>query len=418
MHVRLGDALRDTDLGREAAGILGKCVHCGFCLPACPTYRLLGDELDGPRGRIYLIKGVLEGEAPTPKTQLHLDRCLTCRACETACPSGVEYGRLLDVGRRLVDESVPRAPVDRMQRAVLRTGLSRPKLFGAILALGRLLRPLLPPSLQAKLRSNSAGRSMPVRNATPPLHARKVLLPGGCVQPALGPNIDAATVRVLAAAGIEVVRTGGDACCGAVRQHLGDTAGALDTARRNIDAWWPLIDPAVTAIVSNASACGLMIRDYGHLLRDDAHYAAKAQRISALTRDVVEIVGAEVDGLRERLQFDATRRIVLHAPCTLQHGQKLGGRVEALFGALGVRAESAPESTLCCGSAGTYSLLQPALANELRARKLVALGQSAPQEILSANIGCITHLGAAASVPVRHWIEWLDEALRGASPRA
>jgi glycolate oxidase iron-sulfur subunit len=417
MHVRLEAALRDTDAGREAAGILGKCVHCGFCLPACPTYRLLGDELDGPRGRIYLIKGVLEGAAPTPKTQLHLDRCLTCRACETACPSGVEYGRLLEVGRHLVDERVPRAPVDRLQRAALRAGLSRPKLFGALAALGRLLQPLLPRSLRAKLRQNAAGLPNPTPTTAPPRHARKVLLPGGCVQPALGPNIDAATVRVLDAAGIEAVRPGSDACCGAVRQHLGDPAGALDTARRNIDAWWPLIDPAVTAIVSNASACGVMIRDYGHLLRDDARYAAKAQHISAMTRDVVEILGAEADALRPRLRFDATRRIVFHAPCTLQHGQKLGGRVEAMFGALGVRIESAAESTLCCGSAGAYSLLQPALANELRARKLAALGQCAPDEILSANIGCITHLGAAAGVPVRHWIEWLDEALRGASPR-
>jgi len=414
MQTTLAPEFKGTRAGEEAEAILRKCVHCGFCTATCPTYQLLGDELDGPRGRIYLMKQVLEGAAATRSTQLHLDRCLTCRSCETTCPSGVDYGHLLDIGRRVVDERVARPLAERALRAALTTGLTSP-LFGPALALGRLVRPLLPAALRSKVppRPAAAGR-WPART-----QPRQVLLLAGCVQPALMPNVNAATARVLDAAGIETVVAAGAGCCGALRTHLGDSEGGRADMRRNVDAWWPLVaggagQPPVEAIVMNASGCGVMVRDYGHALADDPAYAARAARIAALTRDLSELLPALVPLLKPRLGAPATRRLAFHAPCSLQHGQRLRGGIEAQLRLLGFEVGvPAAEGHLCCGSAGTYSVLQPRVAYALRDRKLAQLEPLAAEVIVSANVGCIGHLQSGTATPVRHWVEVLDAALAG-----
>ena len=410
METHLADWLRNTPDGLEAEAILRSCVHCGFCTATCPTYQLLGDELDGPRGRIYLIKQVLEGHAPTRETQLHLDRCLTCLNCETTCPSGVQYGHLIDIGRQVVEAKVARPPAEARTRALLRRGLSSP-LFGPAMRLGQSLRGLLPATLRAKVPAPRPAGAWPRRT-----HARKVLLLEGCVQPSMAPGINAATARVLDAAGIECVLARGQGCCGAIKYHLADGAGGLAQMRANIDAWWPHIERgAVEAIVINASGCGAMVKDYGHLLRHEPPYAERAARVSAMARDVSELLPDLVAALRGRVRPPA-EVLAWHAPCTLQHGQRLRGGVEQHLGALGFRLRpAAQEAHLCCGSAGTYSVLQPELSLRLRERKLGQLldegAADQPAAILSANIGCITHLQAGTEVPVRHWIELLDQAL-------
>ncbi|HNR82341.1 MAG: glycolate oxidase subunit GlcF [Rubrivivax sp.] len=410
MQTALAPEYQGTALGQEAEAILRKCVHCGFCTATCPTYQLLGDELDGPRGRIYLIKQVLEGHAPTRDTQLHLDRCLTCLNCESTCPSGVQYGHLIDIGRQVVEAKVARPPAEARTRALLRRGLSSP-LFGPAMRLGQSLRGLLPATLRAKVPAPRPAGAWPRRT-----HARKVLLLEGCVQPSMAPGINAATARVLDAAGIECVLARGQGCCGAIKYHLADGAGGLAQMRANIDAWWPHIERgAVEAIVINASGCGAMVKDYGHLLRHEPPYAERAARVSAMARDVSELLPDLVAALRGRVRPPA-EVLAWHAPCTLQHGQRLRGGVEQHLGALGFRLRpAAQEAHLCCGSAGTYSVLQPELSLRLRERKLGQLldegAADQPAAILSANIGCITHLQAGTEVPVRHWIELLDQAL-------
>ena len=410
MQTALAPEYQGTALGQEAEAILRKCVHCGFCTATCPTYQLLGDELDGPRGRIYLIKQVLEGHAPTRETQLHLDRCLTCLNCESTCPSGVQYGHLIDIGRQVVEAKVARPPAEARTRALLRRGLSSP-LFGPAMRLGQSLRGLLPATLRAKVPAPRPAGAWPRRT-----HARKVLLLEGCVQPSMAPGINAATARVLDAAGIECVLARGQGCCGAIKYHLADGAGGLAQMRANIDAWWPHIERgAVEAIVINASGCGAMVKDYGHLLRHEPPYAERAARVSAMAHDVSELLPDLVAALRGRVRPPA-EVLAWHAPCTLQHGQRLRGGVEQHLGALGFRLRpAAQEAHLCCGSAGTYSVLQPELSLRLRERKLGQLldegAADQPAAILSANIGCITHLQAGTEVPVRHWIELLDQAL-------
>jgi glycolate oxidase iron-sulfur subunit len=418
MQTHLAPEFQGTADGTAAEAILRKCVHCGFCTATCPTYQLLGDELDGPRGRIYLMKQVLEGAEPTRKTQLHLDRCLTCRNCETTCPSGVDYGHLVEIGRRIVDAKVERPRAERTVRWMLKEGLTSPA-FGPAMALGRLARPLLPGVLKDKVPApaGSAAYRWPTR-----VHPRKVLMLMGCVQPAMMPNINSATARVLDACGIQVLVADGAGCCGAIRSHLNDTEGGLADMRRNIDAWWPMVEGLtsqgrVEAIVMNASGCGATVKDYAHALADDPAYAEKAKRVSALTRDLSELLPDLVPALKpklagRRLPADVPQRLAYHPPCTLQHGQKLRGGVETHLAALGFRIDVAPsESHLCCGSAGTYSVLQPEIAHTLRDRKLAALEPLQAQAIVSANIGCIQHLQTGTPLPVRHWVEVLDAAL-------
>jgi glycolate oxidase iron-sulfur subunit len=415
MQTTLAPEFKGTRDGQAAEAILRKCVHCGFCTATCPTYQLLGDELDGPRGRIYLIKQVLEGHAPTRATQLHLDRCLTCRNCESTCPSGVQYGHLLDIGRKLVESQVERPLMERLTRTALKVGLTSP-LFGPAMKLGQMMRPLLPASLKTKVPAPGGARAhqWPTR-----AHPRKVLMLLGCVQPAMAPNINAATARVLDAAGIQTLVADGAGCCGAIRTHLNDTEGGLVDMRRNIDAWWPLVEGLtpfgkVEAIVMNVSGCGVTVKDYGHALAHDADYAEKARRIGALTKDLSELLPDLVEPLKPKLRSMNVKRLAFHPPCTLQHGQQLRGGVEAHLNALGFEVSlAASESHLCCGSAGTYSVLQPTLANELRDRKLANLAPLQAQAIVSANIGCIQHLQSGTTTPVRHWVEVLDDALTG-----
>ncbi|TNF61699.1 MAG: glycolate oxidase iron-sulfur subunit [Burkholderiales bacterium] len=408
MQTQLSPEFQGTPDGQAAEAILRRCVHCGFCTATCPTYQLLGDELDGPRGRIYLMKQVLEGAEPTRKTQLHLDRCLTCRNCESTCPSGVDYGHLVDIGRKIVDAKVPRPASEKAVRWLLKEGLTSPA-FGPAMKLGQLVRGLLPETLRAKVPAKQDAGRWPTAT-----HARKVLMLAGCVQPAMMPNINTATARVLDAAGIQTVVAAQAGCCGAVKFHLNDQDGGMAQMRANIDAWWPHVEQGVEAIVMNASGCGVTVKEYGHILRDDPAYAARAARISELTKDLSELLPALVPALKPRLaqQPDAAKVVAFHPPCTLQHGQKLKGGVEAHLAALGFTVQVARnESHLCCGSAGTYSVLNPDLAYTLRDRKLGHLDELRPAVIASANIGCITHLQSGTKTPVRHWVELLDEAL-------
>ena len=413
MQTNLAPQYVGTPEGEAAEAILRKCVHCGFCTATCPTYQLLGDELDGPRGRIYLMKQVFEGATPTRKTQQHLDRCLTCRNCESTCPSGVQYGHLVDVGRKVVDAAVPRPMGERLLRWALKEGLPSP-LFAPAMKLGQAVRGILPAKLKAKVPAPQiAERNGVVWPAQ--THARKVLMLAGCVQPAMLPNINTATARVLNAAGIQTLVAPEAGCCGAVKFHLNDQDGGMGHMRNNIDAWWPFVEQGVEAIVMNASGCGVMVKDYGHVLKDDAAYAAKAKRISELTRDLSELLPDLVPVLKPQLKAQVLANAgmqAFHPPCTLQHGQQLKGSVEKHLAELGFAIQVAnTESHLCCGSAGTYSVLNPEISTTLRDRKLGHLDALKPTAILSANVGCITHLQSGTDVPVKHWVEVLDEAL-------
>jgi len=393
VQTELAAFIRDTPEGREADAILRKCVHCGFCSATCPTYQLLGDELDSPRGRIYLIKQALEGAPVTASTRLHLDRCLTCRACESTCPSGVQYGRLADIGRAVVEERVPRGPWETAKRAALAFALPRRALFTAVLRLGRMFRFLFPRLVPAPA---------PAAGPWPaPRHARRMLALAGCVQPALAPRINAAAARVLDRMGVSLIEATGAGCCGALRFHLNHQEDGRDDMRALIDAWWPYVERGETeAVVITASGCGATVKEYGHLLAHDPLYRDKAARISAMTKDLSEVVQPVAGAGRGRLAFQS--------PCSLQHGQQIRGKVESLLEQAGYELTPVPEAHLCCGSAGTYSILQPALSAQLRERKLAALQGGGPAAIATANVGCLAHLGTAAEVPVRHWIEFLD----------
>lgn len=415
MDTKLADWAKQLPEGREAEDILRRCVHCGFCTATCPTYQLLGDELDSPRGRIYLIKQVLEGKEVTRKTQQHLDRCLTCRNCETTCPSGVQYGHLIDIGRKLVDERVERPLAERIQRNSLKSLMGNKGLFNAAMATGRAVRPLVPSSLRNKITAKRAPGQWPTRS-----HDRKVILLNGCVQPGMLPSIDAATARVLDFLGVQSVLASGSGCCGAVKFHLNDHAGGLAQMKANVDAWWSLVaSKQVEAIVMNASGCGVTVREYGHHLRHEPHYASRAQKISALCMDVSEYLtqfGPEkLHTLRTRM--DAKRgnqtgeKLAFHPPCTLQHGQQVKGVTESLLTQLGFSLTPVADSHLCCGSAGTYSVLQPELSEQLKKRKVDALCAGDPDHIVSANIGCIAHLSSGCSKPVTHWIEAIDRLI-------
>lgn len=389
--------------GQEAEAILRSCVHCGFCTATCPTYQELGDERDGPRGRIYLMKMFLEGEETTDKTREHLDRCLTCRSCETTCPSGVEYGRLLDISRELLDRQLERPVRDRWTRALLRRVVPNRRLFGALLRAGQMLRPLLPETLRRKVPPRRSFSPWPASR-----HERVVLALAGCVQPSAAPNTNAAAARVLDRLGVTLVEAPQAGCCGAVNHHLSAHEAALEQMRQNIDAWWPAVVAGAEAIVMTASGCGAMVQDYGKLLRDDPTYRDKAQRISELTVDLSTwLLSQDLSGLKPAT---VAGRVAVHCPCTLQHAMKQGGAVPELLRRAGIELTETRDDHLCCGSAGTYSILQPELSQRLLSNKLEALTADSPSTIVTANIGCQLHLETRPKVPVRHWIELLDPA--------
>jgi glycolate oxidase iron-sulfur subunit len=408
VKTNLAPFIKDTLEGQEANSILRACVHCGFCTATCPTYQLLGDELDGPRGRIYLMKEVLEGREVTAKTQLHLDRCLTCRSCETTCPSGVKYGRLVDIGRNIVEQRVGRSAAEALKRKALRTLLPNPSLFNPLLGLGQLTRALLPEKIRRKVPPRAYAGTWPA-----PRHARRMLVLQGCVQPGIAPGINPAVARVLDRIGISLVAAPQAGCCGAVSYHLNAQEEGLNYMRRNVDAWWPEVEQGAEAIVMSASGCGVMVKEYGHLLAGDPRYAERAKRISALTKDATEILAAERESLASRLTppLGSAKRVAFHSPCTLQHGQQIRGLAEALLTTAGFRLTRVADAHLCCGSAGTYSILQSALSRQLLRNKVQALESDRPEGIATANIGCLAHIQTGTTLPVRHWVELLDEAL-------
>ena len=406
MQTNLADFIRNTPDGDEADAILRKCVHCGFCTATCPTYQLLGDELDGPRGRIYLMKQMVEGAAVSKSTLTHLDRCLTCRSCETTCPSGVQYGRLVEIGRKLAEERVPRPLRQRLTRRFLAGFLPRRMLFSPAMRLAQQVRALLPRRLRDKVPVRQRPLVWPSAK-----HARKMLMLAGCVQPSMMPNINVATARVLDALGIETVVAPQAGCCGAIRLHMGYADDALNDVRANIDAWWPHIEQGVGAIVMNASGCGATVKEYAHLMRHDPVYAEKARRVAELTRDLAEILPPFEDQLLAATRRRGIHTVAYHPPCTLQHGQQLRGGVEHVLRALGLDVRLPVDSHLCCGSAGTYSITQPRLSYTLRNQKVDRLKALEPQLIVSANIGCIAHLQSGTAIPVTHWIELIEHML-------
>lgn len=413
MQTKLADFIKNSPQGQEADAILRSCVHCGFCLATCPTYQILGDELDSPRGRIYLMKQMLEGQPVTQKTQLHLDRCLTCRACETTCPSGVRYGALVDISRGMIEKQVKRDVRSDVLRYTLRKVLPNAPLFSLLLKAGQTVRPFLPESLRRKIPA----KPEPAKTwSSATQHTRKMLVLDGCVQPTLAPNINAATARVLDSLGISLIKAGNAGCCGAVTFHLNAQQEGLDYMRRNIDAWWPLVEHnEVEVIVMTASGCGVTVKEYGHLLQHDPNYAEKAARISTLAKDISEILHAELENIERLMSKQSTSankiKLSFHSPCTLQHGMQIRGVVEQILIAVGFDLTIIPNAHLCCGSAGTYSILQPELSQQLLRNKLVALESDEPDQIATANIGCLMHLQSGTVRPTRHWIELIDERL-------
>lgn len=399
MQTKLQPDLLKTVRGQEADRILRNCVHCGFCTATCPTYQLLGDELDGPRGRIYEIKMALEGEPVSRQTQAHLDRCLTCLNCETTCPSGVRYHRLLEIGRAYVDQQVARPWHQRLLRWTLRQVFPYTNRVKQLLKLGRLFSPILPSTLTNKIPSQQPDLVYSRSETT-----RQVLLLAGCVQPVMTPRTNQATAAVLNRLDIKVIEAASAGCCGALSHHLNASEEARRFMRNNIDAWWPYIEQGVEAIVITASGCGAMIKDYATHLREDPEYADKAARIVELSKDLSEILSVED---MQKLGNGQQRSIAFHAPCTLQHAQKLNGRVETLLRAAGYQLVPVADSHLCCGSAGTYSVLQPTIAHQLKQQKLQQLQVHKPELIATANVGCQLHLQTGTDLPVQHWIELL-----------
>ncbi|MBM3393323.1 MAG: glycolate oxidase subunit GlcF [Betaproteobacteria bacterium] len=407
MKTQLATFIKDTPEGKEADAILRSCVHCGFCNATCPTYQLLGDELDGPRGRIYLMKQMLEGNSVSAKTQLHLDRCLTCRSCESTCPSGVKYGRLVDIGRHIAEKHVERPLPEKLKRKALNSVIPKGEVFSPLMKLGQTFKPFLPSVLGKKLPSTGArAGAWPARQ-----HTRKMLVLQGCAQPSLAPNVNAATARVLDKIDITLVAAPNAGCCGTLSYHLNYQADGLDYMRRNIDAWWPYVQQGAEAIVMTASGCGSTVKEYGHLLRNDARYADKAAMISALTRDICEVMRDEQTQWQPKLRVGTRAKLAYHPPCSLQHGQQIKGVTEGLLRAAGFALTPVPDAHLCCGSAGTYSILQEDLSQRLLRNKIEALHSGQPNEIVSSNIGCQTHIQSATAKPVRHWIELIDELL-------
>ncbi|HIF50354.1 MAG TPA: glycolate oxidase subunit GlcF [Thiotrichaceae bacterium] len=404
MQTFIEQSIRETVQGKEAERILRSCVHCGFCTATCPTYQLLADELDGPRGRIYLIKSMLEGEAVSDKTMQHLDRCLTCRACETTCPSGVEYGKLLDIGRHYVEKKVSRSWHDKSYRFLILQSLPYRKRFKILFKLGLSVRIFLPGAIQKFIPvQKEKNKAINYKE-----HQRKVILFGGCVQPTLSPEINQSVKKVLNYFDVSTVEFENEQCCGAMSHHLDASEQALEFMRKNIDLFWPAIEQGLEAIISSASGCGVHLKEYGYLLRDDKAYASKAEKVSGLTKDISEFL-QEFD--LDKLNINRSKQVAFQSPCTLQHGQKLDGVTEKLLKKLGFILTEEPDSHLCCGSAGTYSLLEKDISNELQKNKIHNLMQGKPEKILTANIGCCQYLQQVSPVPVRHWIEELADLI-------
>jgi len=388
--------------------ILQACVHCGFCTATCPTYLLLGDERDSPRGRIYMMKAMFEGAQVTQETRHHLDRCLTCRSCETTCPSGVEYGHLVDLGRVVVEQKAPRPMTQKLVRWGLRQVLPYRSRFGPLLKLGQLSRPLLPQILKQHIPLSTAKLTAPKSQ-----HQRMMLSLPGCAQASAAPNTDIAAAQVLDQLKISLKVLHQSGCCGAVNHHLNAHEKALDQARHNIDLVWPELQAGAEAVVITASGCGAALQEYGYMLRHDVAYADKAKQVSAAAKDIVEILGQEnLSAIKAKLTKAKTKdigKVAVHCPCTQQHAMQLPYKVKALLDELGLDTAATDNDHLCCGSAGTYSLLQPDLSHQLRSQKLKDLSVDKPQLIVTANIGCQLHLGGAAEVPVKHWLELLAE---------
>jgi glycolate oxidase iron-sulfur subunit len=424
------EALADPHI-RELEGILRSCVHCGFCTATCPTYVTLGDERDSPRGRIYLIKDLLEtGRKIEAEDVWPIDHCLSCLSCMTTCPSGVDYRRLVDQARVTIEETYRRPLADRLMRAALVRLIASRRGFRAALRLaaaGRLLKPALSrlpgigPKVEAMLALAPESLPPPGPAEKPGVYLaagalkprRRMALLGGCAEAVLAPEIHAATIRLLNRAGIDVVIAKGEGCCGSLAHHMGVEQRALAQARADIDVWTREIEgDGLEAIVVTASGCGATIKDYGYMLRDDPAYAKKAARIAALARDVSE-VAASLD-----LDFKAPRRLAVayHAACSLQHGQKIVDAPKALLRRAGFDVRSIPEAHLCCGSAGTYNILQPAIAEALRDRKIANIARVKPDVIAAGNIGCLTQIGSATATPVVHSVELLDWASGGPAP--
>lgn len=404
MQTELADFIKDTDVGKEADAILRNCVHCGFCTATCPTYQQLGDELDGPRGRIYLIKQMLEGQEATAKTQMHLDRCLTCRSCETTCPSGVQYGRLVEIGREFVDQRVERPLQDRITRRAILNILPYPKRMAPLLKLGQIFKPVLPESIRRIIPETQPKPQWPSTH-----HSRQMLVLGGCAQSVIKAGTNSAAAKILDRLGITLITAPSAGCCGAVSYHMTEHEEGLGFMRRNIDAWWPFIQSGCEAVVVSASGCGAMVKEYGELLKNDPYYADKAARIASLAKDPSEII-AEED--LSPLKLDTRGlKIAFQAPCSLQHGQKINGGVEVILAKLGFELTPVPDAHLCCGSAGTYSILQKEMSQKLLDGKISALMTGNPDVIATANIGCHMHLESKSGVPVKHWLELIAETL-------
>ncbi|MAS81572.1 MAG: glycolate oxidase iron-sulfur subunit [Legionellales bacterium] len=405
MQTFIEQSIKNTLDGKEAERILRSCVHCGFCIATCPTYQLLGDELDGPRGRIYLIKSMLEGEVSTKQTMQHLDRCLTCRACETTCPSGVEYGKLLGIGRQHINQKISRPWQHRLYRFLILQSFPYRKRFDLILKFGQIFRFCL----SEKLKSVLPIRVKQTKFINMKMHSRKVILFAGCVQPVLAPEINDSVTKVLDVLGVSVIEIKNEQCCGALSHHLTAAEQALSFMRKNIDLYWPVIEQGVEAIIVSASGCGVHIKDYGYLLREDQEYALKAAKISTMTKDISEFM-SEFE--LEDLKIDNSINVAFQSPCTLQHGQKLSGITESLLQRLGFTLAPILDADLCCGSAGVYSLLEKNISNKLQDKKIESLMQGEPELILTANIGCLKHLQRNSPVPVKHWIEEVAASIR------
>jgi len=400
VQTNLAAKIKQGDQASEIESILRKCVHCGFCNATCPTYQLRGDELDGPRGRIYQMKQFFEGAPANAEMLKHLDRCLTCRACETTCPSGVQYSHLLEIGKQAIEQELPRPLWGRLKRWGILRFINSGWLFAATIRIGQALSGFMPRRVRQAI---PARQTLAMR--TTATHPRKVLMLAGCVQPMLAPNTNIMAANLLDRLGIEVIEVQDKHCCGAAATHTSAVEYGLHQARQLIDSWWPHVEAGVEAIVVTATGCGVSVRDYGRLLADDPGYAQKATQVSSLYRDLIELVEAEIDSL-DAVGVSA-RRVAVHTPCTMQHGLGINHRMERLLANAGHEICQVEDAHLCCGSAGTYSMLQPALATQLRKNKITALSIDQPEVIATANIGCQVHLAQGNNIPVVHWIELL-----------